>query len=63
MKNSQGYYSPCLSRSINTLQMKHGHAPGDNYFGNAFEFEQTKETYVIVSLPLPVMRELDIEPA
>lgn len=53
--------------SINTLKMKVGHTPVDNYFcnriGNAFEFEQTKETFGIVSLPVSVMREFDIEPA
>ncbi|KAI9341092.1 hypothetical protein BD770DRAFT_399300 [Pilaira anomala] len=66
-KIHKGHYSPWLSLSINTLKMKIGHTPVDNYFcnrvGNAFEFEQTKETFGIVSLPISVMREFDIEPA
>lgn len=47
--------------------MKLGHSPIDEYFcnrvGNAFEYQQTKETFGIVSLPLSIMRELNMQPA
>lgn len=43
-----------------------GHSPVEEYFcnklGNEFKYEQTKETFGIVSLPLSIMREFNIEP-
>ncbi|GAA5803691.1 hypothetical protein HPULCUR_009174 [Helicostylum pulchrum] len=58
--------SPWLSEAINTLRIKLGHNPVDNYFGNrignTFSYSRTNETFGITKIPLEISRKYDMLP-
>ncbi|KAG2190878.1 hypothetical protein INT47_002758 [Mucor saturninus] len=60
------HFSPWISQAINTLRIKLGHAPVQNYFGNCigdtFSYIQTRETFGITRLPLELIRKYDMRP-
>lgn len=60
------YFSPWLSKAINTLRIKLGHEPIKNYFGNrlgnTFSYVQTNESFGITKIPLEVTRRYDMKP-
>ncbi|KAI9260268.1 hypothetical protein EDC94DRAFT_648927 [Helicostylum pulchrum] len=60
------HFSPWLSEAINTLRIKLGHNPVDNYFGNrignTFSYSRTNETFGITKIPLEISRKYDMLP-
>ncbi|KAG2192238.1 hypothetical protein INT47_009230, partial [Mucor saturninus] len=60
------HFSPWISQAINTMRIKLGHAPVQNYFGNCigdtFSYTQTRETFGITRLPLELTRKYDMRP-